>query len=164
METESIRIHLTPADDDAALDSPEYQAELDAFDKALRSHGIVPQRVLERLEGAAGPGEPATWLGQFVIVAKAVGPGILAAVAGYFHGKRGRGVTFEIGKDGRFKGSAPSLKGAQRLLPQLLAASRKNMAEKPQTKKARKEKPERTPPKKKARKIEKPSGTAKRRP
>jgi hypothetical protein len=73
MENEQIRIHLTAAVADPAHNSAEYQADLDAFDKTLRSRGVVPQRVLESLTAAAGVSEP-VWLGQFVIIAKAITP------------------------------------------------------------------------------------------
>jgi len=134
METERIDIHLVPAPDDAALNSPEYQAELAAFDKALRSHGIVPQRVLERLEGAAGTTEPATWLSQFVIVVNVlkpmVVPAIVTAIGGYFHEKRGRRVILEMEngtgkKRQKIKVSAPSPEDAEKALRALLPENRK---------------------------------------
>jgi hypothetical protein len=119
MGTEQIKLQLIPAPNDAALNSPEYQAELDAFYRILRSRGVVAQRVLEGLEAAAVDNQPAVWLGQFVVATKAVTPiiaAVMGAIGGYFHGKHGRGISFEIGKDGHIKGSAQSLEDAEKLL------------------------------------------------
>jgi hypothetical protein len=130
MENEQIRVRLTPAAGDPAHNSAEYQADLDAFDKTLRSHGIVPQRVLETLTAAAGVSEP-VWLGQFVIITKAITPivtsVIVAAIGGYFHGRRGRRASVEIktGKDRRIKITAQSPEEVERAFEVLLAESRK---------------------------------------
>jgi hypothetical protein len=131
-EEAEITIHLIPAPDDRPLDSAQYQTELGAFDSTLRSHGIVPQRVLRGLEAVAGAGEPAVWLGQFVVVAKAITPvaisGVVTAIGGYFGARRGRKVEIEVGKNGRiarFKASGYTPKAAERLSRMLLDENRK---------------------------------------
>ena len=145
MKPKRIHICLVPAADDAALNSPEYQAELETFDRTLRSHGIVPHRLLERLEAAAGGGEPAVWLSQFVIIAKALTPiicaAICSAIGGYFHAKRGRRVTFEIGKEGRIKGSAQTVQDADELLNRLLAEDLKQLPQRAARKKSGNKRP-----------------------
>ena len=104
MVAERIEIQLIPAPDDAAPNSAEYQAELDGFYKILRSRGVVPQRVLETLEAAVGPGETAMWLGQFVIVAKTatpivaiIGPALGTVIGVWLHNRYGRKVRMKIG-------------------------------------------------------------------
>src|SRR5579863_5436063 len=138
MENEQIRIHLTAAVADPAHNSAEYQADLDAFDKTLRSHGVVPQRVLESLTAEAGVSEP-VWLGQFVIIAKAITPivtsAIVAGIGGYFHARRGRRVSIEIktGKDGRIKITAQSPEEIARAF-EILLAERQTVPKKPEKK------------------------------
>jgi hypothetical protein len=135
MEAKRVEIHLIPAGDDAALDSRAYQAELDTFDKNLRSGGMVPERVLERLEAAAGTNEPAVWLGQFVVLIKALTPiassAICTALAGYFHAKRGRKVTVEISRKGeRIKISAQTPQEVEKLLGRFVTQGQKAVAAK----------------------------------
>jgi hypothetical protein len=144
MELTRLKIHLLPAPDDAALNSREYQAELDAFDKTLRSYGIAPQRVRESLECAAGPSAGGTWLSQFVIVAKELKPiipHVCTAIAVYFAAKWRRGVTFEIGKGGRIKGSAQTFEDAEKLLERLVTESRKQLPQKAAKEKSGNKKP-----------------------
>lgn len=54
MTGKRLRIYLLPGPDESPLESAEYQADLDTFDKIVRSHGIVPQRKLKDLKAAAG--------------------------------------------------------------------------------------------------------------
>jgi hypothetical protein len=96
--------------------------------------------VLERLEAAAGPGEPTVWLGQFVIVAKAITPivvpAIVAAIGGYFHVKRGRRVTIEVktGKNTGIKITAPNAEETEKALHVFLES--RNVPEQEGTKKS----------------------------
>lgn len=87
--------------------------------------------MLEGLEASAGPGEPGEWLGQFVIVAKAITPivvpAIVAAIGGYFHMKRGRRVTIEVktGKNRGTKITAQNPEDAEKALRMLFEDNRK---------------------------------------
>src|SRR5439155_22241949 len=125
MADEILQIRLEPSTLDPALRTAEYQEELEVFDRALRVGGIVPQRILKELQASADTGK-AVWLSDFIVVAKTLRPlvlPILAALVGYLRGKKGRSVSFTIGKDGQLKGSANTVGEAKELLKRLVAAS-----------------------------------------
>jgi hypothetical protein len=99
MNSKRLKILLLPGPDDSTLDGPESQADLDTFEKILRSHGIVPQLKLKDLKAAAGGLEQAIWLGEFLLIVRALTPiiktAISTAIKGYFDAKLGRRVTVE---------------------------------------------------------------------
>jgi hypothetical protein len=126
MEPKHLKIYLLPAPDDTALDSPEYQAELEAFDKTLRSHGIVPQRVLKELKAAAGGTEVAIWLSEFVIVMKSVTPiakAIIQAISDYLRERNNR--KFRVKVDD-IEAEANTLKAVEKLLARAQEIQQRN--------------------------------------
>jgi hypothetical protein len=123
-----LHVRMIPAPDDPDDQSPAYQEELAAFARYLQRSGIEYQAKPGKL--LFTDSSPFNFAGTFVITLKALTPiltPIIGAIGGYLHGKRGRGVSFEMGKDGQFKGSAQNIEDAEKLLRQLVPESQKRI-------------------------------------
>lgn len=94
MPEEELSVTLVPAPDDLPVRSAEYQAVLETFAAALRTHGMKfsSRAVAFDSVGAVGYG-----LGEFFIVLKTIASSPLTAVIGTFLAARyGRAVKVEV--------------------------------------------------------------------
>lgn len=108
-------ISLIPAADDPPLKAPAYQAELQKFEQSLTSKGIIVEEYSICLrEGWSAEPSTTTYLGDFAIkVLGTIGPPIIAAIAGWLHGRAGRKVHLKVGE---IEVDAPTIKEVEVLL------------------------------------------------
>lgn len=109
MEELKLSISLIPAADDPPLRAPAYQTELREFEQSLTSEGVIVENYSIYLrEGWSAEPSTTTYLGDFTVkVLGKVGPPIIAAVAGWLHGRAGRKVHLKVGE---IEVDAPTMK------------------------------------------------------
>jgi hypothetical protein len=109
METD-LQVTLLPAADDPYGLTPAYQQELRGFEQAFRGEGlpIAAKPALAKMAG--GP----FLSGEFVLkLADKIGPPLIAAIAGWLHGRSGRKVRLKIGD---VEVEAPTMKEVEKLV------------------------------------------------
>jgi hypothetical protein len=115
VEELKISISLIRAADDSSLRAPAYQAELRTFEQSLTSEGVIVEEYsLHLREGWSLEPGTTTYLGDFTVrVLGKVGPPIIAAIAGWLHGRSGRKVHLKVGD---IEVDAPTIKEVETLL------------------------------------------------
>jgi hypothetical protein len=115
MEELKLSISLTRSADDPPLRAPTYQAELQRFfEQCLSSQGVIVEDYSIYLrEGWSAEPSTITYLGDFTIkVLGKFGPAVIAAIAGWLHGRAGRKVHLKVGD---IEADAPTMKEVEAL-------------------------------------------------
>lgn len=114
MESNPLRIELSPGPDDGPLRSPEYQQTLREFEESLRKAGLSPSVGVKQIDAAAGI-SPAVYSGGFSVGVAALT--VLGTVVnGWIKGKAGRKVSLKLKTDGTIEADTRSVQDMERLL------------------------------------------------
>jgi hypothetical protein len=95
MANDQLEIGLIPAGDDPQWETSGYQAELQRFEAALNQEGLEIQAFVRSRKSAEFTSSPL--VGDFLVLAKTLGPAAIAAIGGWLAGRNGRKVRIKIG-------------------------------------------------------------------